>query len=206
MDQTVVLIFNLAVLIMSLVVHEVSHGLVANRLGDPTAKGLGRLSFNPLKHLDFMGSFLVPLISYIGGGFIFGWAKPVPYNPYNLKNQKWGPALVAAAGPLSNFVIALFFGLALRFVSAIPSEAALAMSVIVYINVLLGIFNLVPIPPLDGSKILAGFLPYRYERQFAQLERYGMFLVLIFIFFLFPLIVPVVPFIFRLITGFPLIF
>lgn len=202
MDQTVILIFNLAVLIMSVVVHEVSHGLMANRLGDPTARDLGRLSFNPLKHLDFMGSFLIPLLSYTLGGFIFGWAKPVPYNPYNLKNQKWGPALVAAAGPLSNFAMALFFGLALRFFPAfIPMNAVLPLSLVIYINILLGVFNLMPIPPLDGSKILAGFLPYRYERHFLMLERHGMFLVLIFIFFLFPLIFPLLPFLFRLITG-----
>lgn len=206
MDQSIILIFNLAVLIMSVVVHEVSHGLVANKLGDPTARDLGRLSFNPIKHLDFMGSFLVPLLSYSLGGFIFGWAKPVPYNPYNLKNQKWGPALVAAAGPVSNFIIAVFFGLILRFVSGMPLATVLALSLIVYINILLGVFNLIPIPPLDGSKILAGFLPYRYERQFLVLERHGLFLVVIFIFFLFPLIIPIFPFFFKLITGFPFIF
>ena len=205
MDQTVLLIFNLAVLIMSVVVHEVSHGLMAKRLGDNTAKDLGRLSFNPLKHLDFMGSFLVPILSYIGGGFVFGWAKPVPYNPYNIKNQKWGPAMVAGIGPVSNFAIALVFGMALRFISAIPAETALAISLIVYINILLGLFNLMPIPPLDGSKILAAVLPYKYERQLNLLERYGFFLVLLFVFFIFPLITPIIPIIFRFITGFPLI-
>src|SRR3989344_2707260 len=182
---------------MSVVVHEVSHGLKANKLGDPTAKSLGRLSFNPLKHLDFMGSFLVPLLSYIGGGFVFGWAKPVPYNPYNIKNQKWGPAMVAGIGPVSNFAIALVFGMALRFIPAIPAETALAISLIVYINILLGLFNLVPIPPLDGSKILAAVLPYKYERQLNSLERYGFFLVLLFVFFIFPLITPIIPVIFR---------
>lgn len=204
MDQTVLLVFNLAVLIMSVVVHEVSHGLMANRLGDPTAKNLGRLSFNPLKHLDFMGSFLVPLVSYSLGGFVFGWAKPVPYNPYNLKNQKWGPAMVAAVGPISNFIIALFFGLGLRFIHGLPPTAIMPISLIVYINILLGVFNLVPIPPLDGSRILAAVLPYRYERQLAMLERYGFVLVLVFIFFIFPLITPIIPVIFRLITGSPL--
>lgn len=198
------LIFNLAVLIMSVVVHEVSHGLMAKKLGDNTARDLGRLSFNPLKHLDFIGSFLVPLISYLGGGFVFGWAKPVPYNPYNIKNQKWGPAMVAIVGPLSNFVIALIFGLGLRFIPQIPSETAIAVSLIVYINILLGLFNLMPIPPLDGSKILAAVLPYKYERQLNMLERYGLFLVLLFVFFIFPLITTVIPIIFRFITGFPL--
>ncbi len=202
MDQTLLLIFQLAILIMSVVVHEVSHGLMANRLGDPTAKQMGRLTFNPLSHLDFMGSFLVPLITSLGGGFIFGWAKPVPYNPYNLKNQKWGPALVAGVGPFSNFVVALVFGLTLRFGQTyLPDPALLAMSLIIYINILLGIFNLVPIPPLDGSKILAAFLPYRYERYLLALERWGMILVLAFVFFIFPLISPIVPILFRVITG-----
>ncbi|MEK7131889.1 MAG: site-2 protease family protein [Patescibacteria group bacterium] len=198
--------FSLAVLILSVVVHEVSHGLMANKLGDSTAKELGRLSLNPIKHLDFMGSFLVPLISYSLGGFIFGWAKPVPFNPYNLKNQKWGPGLVALAGPASNLAIALAFGLGLRFIPNLPVATVLASSAVVYINILLAIFNLVPLPPLDGSKILAGFLPYRYERQFLMLERYGFVLVLLFIFFLFPLIAPIFPALFRLLTGLPMLF
>lgn len=206
MDQTFILIFQLAILIFSIVVHEVSHGLTANKLGDPTAKEMGRLNFNPLKHLDFMGSFLVPLISYAAGGVIFGWAKPVPYNPYNLKNQKWGPATVAVAGPAANFSIALAFGLALRFMTFLPMSAVLAMSLVVYINILLAIFNLMPIPPLDGSKILMGFLPYKYERQFLALERYGFLLVILFIFFIFPLIVPILPILFKLITGLPMLF
>ncbi len=200
------MIFSLAVLILSVVVHEVSHGLMANKLGDSTAKEMGRLSLNPIKHLDFMGSFLVPLVSYSLGGFIFGWAKPVPFNPYNLKNQKWGPGLVALAGPASNLAVALVFGLGLRFIPGLTPATVLASSAVVYINILLAIFNLVPLPPLDGSKILAGFLPYRYERQFLMLERYGFLLVLIFIFFLFPLISPIFPALFRLITGFPMVF
>lgn len=209
MDQTFLLIFQLAVLIMSVVIHEVSHGLMANHLGDPTAKQLGRLNFNPLRHLDFMGSFMVPLLLYtIRSPFLFGWAKPVPYNPYNLKNQKWGPALVAVAGPVSNFAVAIFFGLAIRFTpqNYLPEAVLLASSVIVYINILLGVFNLVPIPPLDGSKILAAVLPYRYERKLVELERWGMFLVIIFILFLFPLIAPIIPILFRAITGLPMFF
>ena len=126
MDQTLLLIFQLTVLIISVVVHEVSHGLMANRLGDPTAKQMGRLTFNPLNHLDFMGSFLVPLITSLGGGFIFGWAKPVPYNPYNLKNQKWGPALVAGVGPFSNFIIAIIFSVLIRLGIAYFPDFALS--------------------------------------------------------------------------------
>lgn len=208
MDQTLLIIFNLAVLIFSIVIHEVSHGLAAYKLGDPTAKQLGRLSLNPIKHLDFTGSFLVPLISYFFGGFVFGWAKPVPYNPYNIKNQKWGPAMVAAAGPASNFIVALVFGLGARFAGDFPSAfgASIAMTLICYINLMLGVFNLMPVPPLDGSKILAPFLPYKYETWLLNLERYGLFLVFVFILFLFPIIAKIIPPLFRLITGFSSIF
>ncbi len=206
MDQTLLIIFNLAVLIFSIVIHEVSHGLVAYKLGDPTAKQAGRLSLNPIKHLEFTGSFLVPLVSYLFGGFIFGWAKPVPYNPYNLKNQKWGPAMVALAGPASNFIVALIFGLSLRFSGSLPLSAGLGLSLISYINLMLGVFNLMPVPPLDGSKILAPFLPYKYENWLLNLERYGLFLVFIFIMFLFPLIAQIIPPLFRLITGFSSVF
>lgn len=204
MDQTLFLIFNLVVLIVSVMVHEVAHGLAANALGDPTAKDMGRLSFNPLKHLDFTGSFLVPLLLYISthGGFVFGWAKPVPYNPYNLKNQKWGPGLVAAAGPLSNFSVALVLGLGLRFAPGLSGGVVLATVLVVYINLLLGVFNLMPVPPLDGSRILAAILPYRYELIFQRLERFGFFLVIIFIIFVFPLVSPILPRLFSLITGF----
>lgn len=197
-------IFNLAVLMLSVVVHEVAHGISANRLGDPTAKQMGRLSPNPLRHLELTGSFLIPLLSFLFGGFIFGWAKPVPYNPYNLRNQKWGPAAVALAGPASNFLVAICFGLALRFVGAIPFATAVAVSVIVYVNLLLGVFNLMPIPPLDGSKIIAPLLPYRYENLFLSLERYGFTLVIIFLIFIFPIVARIIPLLFKLITGFTL--
>lgn len=200
------IVFNLAVLMFSIVIHEVSHGLVAYKLGDPTAKQLGRLSMNPIKHLDFTGSFLVPLISYLFGGFVFGWAKPVPYNPYNLRNQKWGPAMVAAAGPASNLIVALVFGFGLRFAGALPINAGIAMSLISYINLMLFVFNLMPIPPLDGSKILAPFLPYKYENWLLNLERYGLFLVFFFIIFLFPFVARIIPILFSLIIGFPSIF
>lgn len=206
MDQTLLLVYQIAVLIFSVVIHEVSHGLIASKLGDPTAKELGRLSLNPLKHLDPVGSFLVPLMTSLLGGFVFGWAKPVPYNPYNLKNQKYGPATVAVAGPAANFVIALFFGLTIRFLPDLSHFTLLSLSVIVFINILLGVFNLLPVPPLDGSKVAAAFLPYRYERWLLKLEQWGLFLVIIFVFFLFPLIFPIIPYLFKLITGLPFVF
>ena len=195
------LLFQIIILIMSVVIHEVSHGYAANILGDKTAEYEGRLTLNPVKHLDFFGSILIPFISYTLGGFIIGWAKPVPFNPYNLSNRRYGEAIVAAAGPLSNILIALVFGLAIRF---FPLSLAFSsiFQVIVFINILLAIFNLVPIPPLDGSKILFSFLPFD-SRARAFLERSGLILVLIFIFLLWRLIFPIVVYLFNLITGLP---
>src|SRR3989344_1166355 len=156
-------IFSIAALVMSVVIHEVSHGYAALRGGDQTAKLAGRLTLNPLKHLDPIGSFLVPLLTSLAG-FTFGWAKPVPYNPYNLRNKRFGEALVATAGPLSNILIAIIFGIIVR-VSALyelPVSVAFLkiVGIIVLINIVLAIFNLVPIPPLDGSKILLSILPH----------------------------------------------
>lgn len=190
---------------MSVVIHEVAHGYAALSLGDPTAKYEGRLTLNPLYHLDPVGSILVPLIGYFAGGFIVGWAKPVPFNPYNLRNQKWGEALVAVAGPLSNIALALIFGLLIRFAG--PSLGAAFLSLagfVVMINITLAIFNLVPIPPLDGSKILFAFLPYKWQSLRHSFERYGLILVFIFIFFLWQIMSPLVGFFFSLFTGLPL--
>ncbi|MCL5733826.1 MAG: site-2 protease family protein [Patescibacteria group bacterium] len=211
MNSIFILIFQLVILIFSVMIHEVSHGYVADYLGDPTARLAGRLNLNPLNHLDVFGSIILPLTFYVisGGTFVFGWAKPVPYNPYNLRDPKKGGALIAAAGPASNFILALFFGLAIRAIlffdiSAAASLAAL-FSVIVYTNILLGIFNLVPIAPLDGSKVLYAFLPNSQSgRQFMLfMERYGLFLVLIFVFFGFQLIIPIINFVYFIFTGSP---
>lgn len=212
--QGISIVFGLAILILSVVVHEVSHGYAAYAMGDPTAKNAGRLTMNPIKHMDMMGSFVVPLLLVIfGSRFIFGWAKPVPYNPYNLRNQKWGPGIVAAAGPLSNFLTAGVFGLASVF---LPLADFIKISVvsdtitnfnlqsgnymialysffvmIAWINIFLGIFNLVPIPPLDGSKVLFSFLPYRWFNVQTLLEKYGFFVLVIFIFFFSNLLSPI---------------
>jgi len=200
------IIFAIAILILSVVIHEVAHGFAANSLGDPTAKLQGRLTLNPMRHLDLTGSFLIPIFTYFIGGFIFGWAKPVPYNPYNIKN-KWGDALVAAAGPASNLLVALIFGLVLRFnaTSAFLSVEAVALIVlIVYINVLLAVFNLIPIPPLDGSKILFNILPQRYMNIMYEIQKYWMFIIVFFILFLWRFIFPIISWVFELITGFGL--
>lgn len=204
MNQALEFIFQILILIFSIVIHEVSHGAVAYAMGDNTAKDSGRLTLNPLKHLDPFGSVLLPVLTYLAGGFIFGWAKPVPYNPYNLKNQKYGPALVGAAGPLSNIFIASFFGLLIRFSSQLtflPAQFFQIAVYIVFLNLILAVFNLVPIPPLDGSKVLFAALPksaYALETFF---EKYGFIVLLIFIFFLSGIILPIASFIFYLITG-----
>lgn len=202
--QEVDFIFYIAVLIMSVVVHEVSHGFVANILGDGTARHAGRLTLNPFKHLDLMGSFVVPTLMYVSSGFMFGWAKPVPYNPYNLQDQKWGEAKVAAAGPLSNLLVALVFGLILRFgAEAIGlSDVSIKMFyLIVQLNLMLAVFNLVPIPPLDGSKVFFSVLPYhmRYIQDF--MEQYWLIFIGIFVFFLSGTLSPIVEYLFRLIVG-----
>ena len=162
-------IFAIAVLIMSVVIHEVSHGYMAYYFGDITAKMAGRLTLNPFNHLDMVGSVIVPTIAFLTTGFIFGWAKPVPYNPYNLRNAKVGEPMVALAGPLSNFIVALVFGSLIRF-GVIPADLIQPAGLIVLINIVLGTFNLIPIPPLDGSKILFGILPYNllYIREFLE--------------------------------------
>lgn len=150
-------IFLYIIIVLSAVVHEYSHGWMAYALGDPTAKREGRLTLNPLKHLDPFGTVLVPLfLLFFAGGFI-GWAKPVPYNPHNLKG-KYGSAKVGAAGPGSNFFLALVFGLTVRFIS--PETAMYVPLIwITYVNIFLGLFNLIPLPPLDGSKLLMNFFP-----------------------------------------------
>lgn len=196
-------IFQIVILLFSVVIHEVFHGAVAYALGDPTAKNEGRLTLNPISHLDFFGSIVLPIIMFISAGFIFGWAKPVPYNPYNLKNQKWGPALVGIAGPLSNFLIAIVFGLLIRFSGILNLPAAFLQIAffIAFLNLILAVFNLVPIPPLDGSRVLFALLPVHSLEFQEALERYGIFLLLIFIFFLSRFIVPIVTFLLRLLTG-----
>ena len=188
---------------MSVVVHEVSHGFMADLLGDPTARKQGRLTINPLKHLDPVGSVIVPLITSLAG-FTFGWAKPVPYNPYNLKNMRLGEFLISLAGPLSNLLLAIIFGFIIRFSnfdSHLPSAFIIVCSYIVVINIVLTIFNLIPLPPLDGSKILFSILPHQYGRFRMVLEKYSTVFVLIVVFFLWQIISPIIPFIFNLLTG-----
>jgi Zn-dependent protease len=194
-------ILSIVILILSVIIHEVSHGYMADRLGDPTARLQGRLTLNPIKHIDPVGSILVPLLTSLAG-FTFGWAKPVPYNPYNLKNKRQGEFLIALAGPFSNLVVAIVFGLVIRFSFAGSMTPFIEISsYIVLINIVLAIFNLIPIPPLDGSKLLFSFLPHQYGRFRHMLEMYAPILIFIVIFFLWKVVSPVIWPIFRAFTG-----
>ena len=195
-------VFSILILIMSVVVHEVSHGFVANYLGDPTARLQGRLTLNPLPQIDPIGSVLVPLLLFFtNADIMFGWAKPVPVNPYNLRG-KFGEAIVAGAGPLSNIGLALIFGLLIRLgAGAMPGSFLQIAVAVVIINIILALFNLVPIPPLDGSKILFAFLPYHLQNIRESLEKYGFFIVLIFIVFFWQYLTPIIGFVFSTLTG-----
>jgi Zn-dependent protease len=198
-------IFYIAILVMSVVIHEVSHGYVAEACGDSTARMSGRLTLNPLRHLDFVGSFLIPAVLVLTHTpFLIGWAKPVPYNPYNLRNKKWGTIAVASAGVLANLFIALIFGLLLRFTASsnMPEGFDFIISSIVLVNLGLMIFNLVPIPPLDGSKILFSFLPNSAHQIVDFLERYSLICIFIFIICFSNYLAPILVFLYKLITGF----
>ena len=204
-------IFYLVALIISIIIHEVAHGYAANSLGDPTAKLAGRLTMNPLPHLDPFGSIILPaLLTLSHSGFLFGWAKPVPYNPYNLKNQRWGELLVAGAGVATNLFLAVVFGLLTRYLNATGMEVASgATAIIALVNLFLGLFNLIPIPPLDGFTVLRGLLPYRFAVPFrnfeARLAQGGLltlvgFLFLFSYFFSAPFSL-LVTYLFRLLIG-----
>lgn len=206
MENAIGFIFQIGVLIFSVVIHEVAHGFAALALGDRTAEEEGRLTLNPIHHIDPFGSVILPAMSYFLGGIIVGWAKPVPYNPLRLRNGKWGSALVGIAGPAANILLALVFGLSLRFLPSLPESSFLINFVsiaatISLLNLTLAFFNLVPIPPLDGSKLLFALMPRHWYGVRMMLEQYGIFLLLFFIAVLAPLLSPLVAFSFRMITG-----
>jgi Zn-dependent protease len=182
------MVFVVVVIIFSVVIHEVMHGVAADWLGDKTARYAGRLTLNPVPHIDPFGSIILPLLLTLSNSPIFfAWAKPVPYNPYNLKPGRFSEAIVAAAGPLSNLAIAVLMSVVIRL-QVFPQEMNVILFSIVTVNTMLFLFNLIPVPPLDGSKVLEAFLPrsvqYRYSQWRAQMEYnpvLGMGIVVVFI-------------------------
>lgn len=215
MDPFSALIY-IVILIFSIILHEIAHGYAALSLGDPTAKLQGRLTLNPISHIDPLGSVILPGLMLLSNSpFLFGWAKPVPYNPYNLSNQRWGEAYVAVAGSAVNLLLALVFGLLLRFSGELGLQGTAFMEIgvqIVLLNLLLALFNMIPFPPLDGSKVLGALLPFhlwqRYMNFLAQIERFGPFALIGFlVLFFFVLSEPftrLLFYLFELITGIPL--
>lgn len=183
----IILILSLVVLLLSVVIHELAHGYVAYSLGDPTAKYAGRLTLNPIKHIDFFGSIALPLLLLAvtaGQGPIFGWAKPVPINPYNFRDQKWGSLKVAIAGPITNFSLAIVFGLLIRLTNLQPHMPFTQfLAIVVFYNIMLALFNLIPIPPLDGHWLLFEIIGPRFEEAKHFLRQYGMFILMFLIFF-----------------------
>jgi Zn-dependent protease len=171
------------VLLVSMMLHELAHGFIAYRMGDPTAKQHGRLSFNPIRHLDPLGTAMFVITYLIPPHFIFGWAKPVPVSPYYFKNRQRGMGIVGIAGPVTNFILAVVFALILNAIH--PSTDSLAFEalfLLFQVNIVLGLFNLIPIPPLDGSRVLGAFLPRNAYEKWIQIDRYGMYIILVFVF------------------------
>lgn len=179
-------IFSFIIFILSIIVHEVAHGIAAEREGDSTARMLGRITLNPLKHLDWIGSVFLPImLKLTGSGIIFGWAKPVPYNPNNLKRGNKSIAIVSIAGIVTNLLIAIIFALVIRtaFYLGVTSQSFFEItSLVVYINIILAFFNSIPIAPLDGFRFLEAVLPNKYKRIMGFIEKYSIPLILIFIF------------------------
>lgn len=177
------LALSLIILLFSVILHEVMHGLVAKYFGDRTAEYAGRLTLNPIPHIDLIGTILIPgLLLLTGSGMLFGWAKPVPVNPLNFSNLRKGELFVSVAGIMANFSLAIFAAILFHILNLFSSTPVLVLELLVYtvrINLILGIFNLFPVPPLDGSKVLLSQLPYNLARSYQKIEPYGFFIIII---------------------------
>lgn len=198
--------FYIIVLLFSVILHEIAHGYIALRLGDTTARDAGRLTLNPLKHIDPVGTVLLPLLLAMTGAPVFGWAKPVPYDPRFLKNPRRGSGLIALAGPATNFLVATIFAVVIRTVGPLlePTFAATfipLLVVIVQVNIALAVFNLVPIPPLDGSGVLFSLLPRGTEPVQRFLEQYGFYILIFLILSGLSFLSPIMSFFYRLLLG-----
>lgn len=200
MSDYAVFIAEIIVLLFSVIIHEIAHGAVALMFGDTTAKDAGRLTLNPLKHIDPFGSIILPAILVLSHiGVIFGWAKPVPYNPFNFRKPRLGSAVVGLAGPLTNIILAAVFAFGIYLLNAHKAcfigngVVSAFFASVVFINLYLAFFNLIPIPPLDGSKLLFAFISDKYLGLKIFLERYGIFIFILFIFaiarFIYPLVI-----------------
>jgi len=175
------------VFLLSLTVHEASHAWAAEKVGDPTGRYLGRVTLNPIPHIDILGTIIFPLLAFTSGGLMFGWAKPVPYNPTNLRDRKWGEIFIAAAGPLSNVILVIIFfvsarllyGPTLLYANQDGDPLAMLLWVGVVLNIVLAVFNMIPVPPLDGSKVLINLLPDSLAESYGRLPEWAGFAVLI---------------------------
>ncbi|RUM27928.1 MAG: site-2 protease family protein [Aquifex sp.] len=210
------IILTIPALMIAVILHEVAHGYVAYKMGDPTPKEAGRLTLNPIPHIDPLGTIILPgLLMLVGSPIIFGWAKPVPINPYNFRDLKKGMFFTSIAGVAMNFSLAVLFGMLNRLlrtiVYSVPEEVATFLIIplmifttkVVLINLVLGLFNAIPIPPLDGSKALMSLLSYKYWEMFYRFEQYGFLIITVLLFtgVLQSIILPPLVFLYNLILN-----
>lgn len=201
-------IYQIPILIFSVILHEYAHGWMAEKRGDDTARIMGRLTFNPIPHIDLFGSIILPLLAILTGGPIIGWAKPVPVNPYRLNDPKKDMIFVGLAGPLSNILLAIVCSFVIYFMNFLNIHDDILYQFLFYavvLNILLPVFNLLPIPPLDGSRILAGLLPSRLSYEYSKMEPYGFFIIIFFLWsgMLWRIIMPIVKFIVKYLVAGP---